>query len=198
MYCIDSIDLRMSTRSKAKSISRVNTIRTQATDLKGIKEPENVEQDSEQTQLPEGFSQEIPQVKAISEEFGNEEDDSEEFSEFRAYKVYVPDILLRQAQSAIKSLGLSRDKLTSLATRFYGAFLCIDISGFTDLLKERGLDIVQEIKNYFNQLVTIIRKHHGDVVKFTGDGLQVIWQCPVSTMQYSHDGKMPYFFIELY
>jgi hypothetical protein len=176
------------TRSKAKSISRVNS----------IKDSKDVEHDSEQTQLPEGFSQEMSQMKAISDKFGDEKEDSEEFDEFRAYKVYVPGILLRQAQSALESLHLSRERLTSLATRFYGAFLCIDISGFTDLLKEKGLDIIQKIKNYFSQLVAIIHKHHGDVVKFTGDGLQVIWQCPVSTMSYTHDGKIPYQFIVLY
>lgn len=61
--------------------------------------------------------------------------------------------------------------------RFHGALLFIDISGFTALSTKLN---VEELKNhingYFTKMLSIVDKYEGDVVKFAGDALFIIWQ----------------------
>lgn len=63
------------------------------------------------------------------------------------------------------------------------AVLFVDISGFTALTEEfaaRGPsgaeDISAILNDFYGQWISIIKKHGGDIIKFAGDGLLVIWQ----------------------
>eukprot|EP00736_Rhodelphis_marinus_P001270 Rmarinus@m.6390 len=70
-----------------------------------------------------------------------------------------------------------------IAEPFWGAVLLADMSGFTaitermDTLGVRGME---EMNNYLNLLFTpmisIIEEHGGDVLKFAGDALLVLWK----------------------
>lgn len=68
-------------------------------------------------------------------------------------------------------------------TNFQGAMLFPDISGFTrlsDMLGKQGqagaeaLSVV--INSYFKLMLDIISEFQGDVIKFAGDALQVVWR----------------------
>lgn len=69
--------------------------------------------------------------------------------------------------------------LTPAVEPFWGILFFIDISGFTRLSQKFGAEKMKEIaSNYFTEMIEIIGKHHGDVVKFLGDAMFVVW--PVS------------------
>lgn len=68
------------------------------------------------------------------------------------------------------------------ARRFPAAVLFTDISGFTplsELLSQAGPtgaeELTQLINQYFSQMIQIIRAYHGQVVKFSGDAVTVLF-----------------------
>lgn len=72
--------------------------------------------------------------------------------------------------------------------RFYCSLLFVDISGFTKLSQELALDDLEiHINAYFKMILEIISNYEGEVVKFAGDALFVIWQCRMK-----QDGKLIY------
>lgn len=63
------------------------------------------------------------------------------------------------------------------------AVLFVDISGFTALTEEFAAhgpsgaeDISAILNDFYGQWISIIKKYGGDIIKFAGDGLLVIWQ----------------------
>lgn len=67
--------------------------------------------------------------------------------------------------------------------RFHAALLFVDISGFTVLSQRLPVDALRlHINAYFKKILDIIFKYGGDVVKFAGDALFIIWQTPVSSL----------------
>ena len=71
---------------------------------------------------------------------------------------------------------------------FEGAVAFVDISGFTALseaLKKQHGKAGSEklnvyINAYFEQLMNEVKRFHGDVIKFAGDALQVVWRAPAA------------------
>ena len=65
--------------------------------------------------------------------------------------------------------------------RFHGALLFVDISGFTVLSQKLKVDdLKNQINAYFQKIVDIIHKYDGEIIKFAGDALFIIWQTKVS------------------
>lgn len=63
--------------------------------------------------------------------------------------------------------------------RFMGVFLCLDTQGFTEFVHSRQHQPVQlsnEVNNLFQKIIEKIVKYNGDIIKFTGDGFQVVWR----------------------
>jgi class 3 adenylate cyclase len=61
--------------------------------------------------------------------------------------------------------------------RFYGALLFVDISGFTAMASKMNVDDLRtHINAYFTMIINIVVKHGGEVVKFAGDALYIVWQ----------------------
>ena len=60
--------------------------------------------------------------------------------------------------------------------RFHGALLFVDISGFTSLSLKLDVDSLKNhINNYFTKMLAIVEKWGGDVIKFAGDALFIVW-----------------------
>ena len=67
---------------------------------------------------------------------------------------------------------------------FIGAVGFVDVSGFTKLSEKlakehgrKGAELLNVYVNaYFAQLIEGINKYAGDVIKFAGDALQVVWR----------------------
>lgn len=66
--------------------------------------------------------------------------------------------------------------------RFHGALLFVDISGFTVLSQRLQVDELRvHINGYFSKILDIVEKYGGDVVKFAGDAMFIVFQTPHST-----------------
>ena len=66
--------------------------------------------------------------------------------------------------------------------RFHCALLFVDISGFTVLSQKLVLDdLKRHINAYFTLILNIVYRYGGDVIKFAGDALFVIWQTPLKS-----------------
>jgi len=64
------------------------------------------------------------------------------------------------------------------------ALLFIDISGFTKLSTEMGVEAFSEtINTYFDKIVTEIKGNGGDILKFAGDALFAEWRVQPPTTQ---------------
>jgi hypothetical protein len=67
--------------------------------------------------------------------------------------------------------------------RFHGALLFVDISGFTVLSQKLKVDdLKNQINAYFQKIVDIINKYGGEIIKFAGDALFVVWQTHVENL----------------
>ncbi len=92
--------------------------------------------------------------------------------------VYVPPAITRLAREN------PNQKFEGLSRRFYAATLFADISGFTPLAEAlasggvRGAEELTTILNeVFTTLITTVESFGGQVVKFGGDALSMIWPC---------------------
>jgi hypothetical protein len=71
--------------------------------------------------------------------------------------------------------------------RFHGALLFVDISGFTVLSQKLKVDeLKNQINAYFQKIVDIINKYDGEIIKFAGDALFIIWQTKISDTSKPH------------
>jgi class 3 adenylate cyclase len=62
-------------------------------------------------------------------------------------------------------------------SHFHGALLFVDISGFTILSQRLPVDELRtQINSYFKKIIDIVDEHGGDVIKFAGDALFIVWQ----------------------
>lgn len=92
-------------------------------------------------------------------------------------KSYIPDILQRRI------LSDSKPPNKPFIERYTAAVLFVDISGFTALTEgfaalgpSGAEDISSILNNFYGQWIKIVKKYGGDVIKFAGDALLVIWQ----------------------
>jgi class 3 adenylate cyclase len=66
--------------------------------------------------------------------------------------------------------------------RFHCSMLFVDISGFTVLSQRLKVDELKEkINNYFELIVSIILKYDGEIIKFAGDAIFVVFQTKVNS-----------------
>lgn len=101
---------------------------------------------------------------------------------------YVPDIVVRRLLQDPTPIAKPQ------IDRFPAAVIFIDISGFTILTETLvksgpdGLEALTAILNaYFGQIVDLILKYGGDVLKFAGDALLAVW--PVQDAEQNLHGQ---------
>ncbi len=92
-------------------------------------------------------------------------------------KSYIPEIL----QKRIAAEPAPPNK--PFGENYQAAVLFVDISGFTALTEEFAAkgpsgaeDISAVLNKFYGQWIDIIKSYGGDIIKFAGDGLLVIWQ----------------------
>lgn len=62
-------------------------------------------------------------------------------------------------------------------SHFHGTLLFVDISGFTILSQRLPVDDLRtQINSYFKKIIDIVDEYGGDVIKFAGDALFIVWQ----------------------
>ena len=81
---------------------------------------------------------------------------------------------------------------------FFGAVLVIDISGFTSLTEmlaeqgKRGVDkLTRHVSTYFGHIIEIVYKYGGDVIRFAGDALIVVFRSPEDVEENPHAMLVP-------
>ncbi|RYH25992.1 adenylate/guanylate cyclase domain-containing protein [archaeon] len=116
---------------------------------------------------------------------------------------HTPRTLRQQllCQLALQYLGIKEgnDILTTLPedprpsiSRFHGALLFVDISGFTALsLRLKVEDLKNHINEYFATMLNIVDKWDGDVIKFAGDALYVVWKTDLSMIKNEEEDGIP-------
>eukprot|EP01039_Chlorochromonas_danica_P020381 gene20381-24870_t len=97
---------------------------------------------------------------------------------------HVPKLLQLQllSEQSIRYVKTRPNDPTSLLLlpsiqRFHGSILFVDISGFTVLSQKLDVESLKNyINGYFSNIIEIVEKWGGDVIKFAGDALYVVWQ----------------------
>ena len=98
---------------------------------------------------------------------------------------HVPRLLRRQLLSNLLDQSLSTNDKSTFFDKsckpsiesFHGSILFIDISGFTALSQRLKVeDLKIHINGYFKKILDIIEMYNGEVIKFAGDALFVVWQ----------------------
>lgn len=71
-------------------------------------------------------------------------------------------------------------EMSPFINRFHGVLLFLDISGFTVLSQRMTVESLQKhINNYFSKMINIIHTYEGEVIKFAGDALYVVWKTSI-------------------
>ena len=90
---------------------------------------------------------------------------------------YIPEIL--QKRIAVDPTPPNKP----FGENYQAAVLFVDISGFTALTEQFAAkgpsgaeDISAMLNDFYGQWINIIKSYGGDIIKFAGDGLLVIWQ----------------------
>lgn len=83
----------------------------------------------------------------------------------------------------LASRNYSSNVLSPLIETSFGVVLMVDVSGYsklTSFLSERGTigceTLHTIVKSYLDKIVAVVLSHGGDVVKFAGDAIVVIWR----------------------
>jgi class 3 adenylate cyclase/CHASE2 domain-containing sensor protein len=63
-----------------------------------------------------------------------------------------------------------------------------DLAGFTELTEQLREGIVGLLNEYMNEMVPVIRRNHGYVNKFLGDGIMFFFGAPAENPQHAADG----------
>lgn len=103
------------------------------------------------------------------------------FNRLRAFSSFLPTQVILHLNNCQQSRTAGPIVLTSSAKVTPGAVLFADASGFTKLTERlstaaNGVERLCEIINgFFETLVNIVTSHGGDVVKFAGDAMCIMW-----------------------
>lgn len=94
----------------------------------------------------------------------------------QTFAAYVPNVVLEHVVQTPEPISQAHQ------TQYHCAVMFADISGFTRLAEQcaqKGDVGVEQLKNilndYFGRLISIVREHGGDIVKFAGDALIALW-----------------------
>ena len=92
-----------------------------------------------------------------------------------AFKRYLPERVFQKIMQDPKRVRLEGEK--RFVTVLFG-----DLSGFTSLTEklEDPEKIVEIVNRYFMRMLEIVEKYGGDVDKFLGDAIMVIFGAPVA------------------
>jgi class 3 adenylate cyclase len=109
--------------------------------------------------------------------------------ELAGFSKHIPKVLRQQLMcELVNDYIQKRDgnhlqaevKIQPTIQRFYGALLFVDISGFTVLSQKLDVESLKNnINNYFKKMLEVVDKWGGDVIKFAGDAVYIIW--PINT-----------------
>eukprot|EP01038_Epipyxis_sp_PR26KG_P008483 gene8483-11467_t len=99
----------------------------------------------------------------------------------------------KENQTYEKTATESQTSCLPSIQRFYGALLFVDISGFTALSLRLSVDeLKRHINDYFTTMLDIVDKHGGDVFKFAGDAIYIVWQADMYNLTKNNNAYKKY------
>mmetsp|Transcript_20778 Transcript_20778/g.29874 ORF Transcript_20778/g.29874 Transcript_20778/m.29874 type:complete len:1773 (+) Transcript_20778:103-5421(+) len=106
----------------------------------------------------------------------------------KAVKEFKAQTSITLQESVLRRIHLGKVASHVFCETVFASVLLADISGFTKLASTLDVeDLKRHINNFFTILLgNIIRKHKGDVVKFCGDAVLVMWTAPLSASPTAH------------
>lgn len=124
-------------------------------------------------------------------------------STFASVARHVPRTLRHQlicklTSQFLESYGIEDDeqipkevnKMEPTMERFYAALLFVDISGFTGLAQKLDVESLKNhINDYFTKMLNVIDKWDGDVIKFAGDALYIVWRVEYNNKHESNNNS---------
>jgi len=120
----------------------------------------------------------------------NHDDRSREQKMSKDYRRFVPSLALKHIEDQMIAKGKETFlKEPYFVKKHWSVMLFMDISGFTRLSQMLGAEKTKKHCNiYFTRILNVIGTHFGDVYKFLGDAVMVIWplKCNSSDTQKMH------------
>jgi len=107
---------------------------------------------------------------------------------YRAVKEYKAQSSTTLQECILNRIHLGKFTEHVFCETVFASVLIADISGFTKLASTLEVeDLKRHINNFFTLLLgNIIRKHKGDVVKFCGDAVLIMWTAPLNAAPMVH------------
>jgi class 3 adenylate cyclase len=103
--------------------------------------------------------------------------------ELEQLSCFSPRVLRRQLleEMVVRTSADGGSEFQPSLRKFHGALLFVDISGFTQLSQKLDVDNLRKFINaYFKKLIDIVNKYDGEVIKFAGDAMYIVWQTTFS------------------
>lgn len=102
------------------------------------------------------------------------EDDN--YDDILFFGAHVPHLLLQRCIKSIYNKKICPNQLQPFIERLEGSLLFVDISGFTALSRLLHVESLKtQINAYFTDMLDVIDRFGGDVIKFAGDALYIVW-----------------------
>mmetsp|Transcript_14409 Transcript_14409/g.21617 ORF Transcript_14409/g.21617 Transcript_14409/m.21617 type:complete len:1772 (-) Transcript_14409:314-5629(-) len=94
------------------------------------------------------------------------------------YRSLTPTI----TQRLLLKRSQENKECTAWSEKLFAAVVLADISGFTKLSSKLSVEqLKHHINHFFTYLLGKFKQHGGDVVKFCGDAVLVVWTAPINT-----------------
>eukprot|EP01038_Epipyxis_sp_PR26KG_P013098 gene13098-17555_t len=116
----------------------------------------------------------------------NNNPESQKYSSNYSQKKRADDTTQQSVGDVVKKIVAAfispSDHCMPSIQRFECVLLFVDISGFTALSQKLNVDDLKtHINDYFKKIIGLIEKYGGEVIKFAGDALFVIWQIEIQS-----------------
>lgn len=90
------------------------------------------------------------------------------------YRRFLSCLTIKHIEGNIESM--TREGKASVVKKHWSVMLFLDISGFTRLSQKLGAEKTEKhCSIYFTKILDVVTRHLGDVYKFLGDAVMVIW-----------------------
>lgn len=90
------------------------------------------------------------------------------------FGAHVANLLIQRSFQSFRNSGTHVP--LPFIERFEGSLLFVDISGFTALSRQLHVESLKtHINAYFTKMLNVVDQYDGDVIKFAGDALYIIW-----------------------
>ena len=98
------------------------------------------------------------------------------------FSLLIDNIVIESDEQGIPIPKFPQIPRPPIIRRFRGALTFLDISGFTALSQKLDVESLKShINSYFSKMISVVDEYGGDVMKFAGDALYIVWPAGPNT-----------------